>query len=137
MTAGLNLKATVYRLTPQADDRIGGSVPSGTAVYTDLPCSLAQDQPAMAFKSQGRETPTTYSFTTRGSLQDFVGAGAAGYQGIRENDEVVITWPAQSQYYQVRFLVTSQQESTRRRNRYGHVHLKLSRIRTSRLNQFP
>lgn len=136
MTAGLNLRATIYRKSAQSDDRVGGAVPSGTVVFTNLPVSLSQDRPSMNFASQGRETRTSLVLTTRGSLGDFNG-NQTTYEGIQEDDEIVITWPVQSQYYQLRFLVTGEQQSTKRRNRYGHTHVTVERIRKSRLNVYP
>lgn len=57
MTAGLNSKGRIWKFT-YTDDRVGGSLPSGTVVYDNVYARIAEQKSTQALLEQGLETPT-------------------------------------------------------------------------------
>lgn len=118
MTAGLNLLVTVWQYTFPADDDIGGAVPSGTAVYTNVPARIQAEKPTMALLEQGLETPTIFSCIVW-----------PGTMVIEHNYEVEVTAPAISLYYGEHFrIIGMQHTSVYADDPRGHILLTLRRI---------
>lgn len=94
MIAGLNLLATFYTYSYNPDDAIGGSQPTGTIVYEQIPVRVEQIEATMALVEQGLETPSFYSALV------FYGAVS-----LKENDTMEIVAPVESWYYGKRFRI--------------------------------
>lgn len=122
MTQGLNLKATLWRMNTLADDSVGGSMVSGTPVYSNLPVAIAAKRPTQQSLEQGLEVEAIYDLTARQCNIT-----------IYERDEVEITCPANHPYYGLRFRILGIQPPKRYRD--GAQHCTLSRIRQSRRQQ--
>lgn len=93
MTAGLNLIGNVWRFTTN-DDSIGGALPTGTVIYTNVEARIHAAKPTLALLEQGLETPTI-----------FTGVLAPGNISLQHNDQLEITSPPISDYYQKKFVV--------------------------------
>lgn len=101
MTAGLNLLSTVWRYTFPADDDQGGAVPSGTVIYTRVPTRIAPQKPTMALLEQGLELPTMFTAVLHpGTLQ------------VEFNDEIEVTDPHISNYYNLHFRIVGVQSTS-------------------------
>lgn len=101
MTAGLNLTVTVFRINDQADDDIGGSQPSGTAIYSGIEGRIFARKPTQALLEQGLETPTIFS-----------GVLVPGTLDVQPNDQIEVTYPLTSFYFGRRFVVIGIQHSS-------------------------
>lgn len=93
MTAGLYLSSRIWRFTYPQDDAIGGSQPSGTILYSNVPTRIESVEPTQALLEQGLETPTTFH------------AVIGGVKAVRMNDQLEVTGPVLSPYYNQRFRV--------------------------------
>lgn len=91
---GGNLRITVWRLTPQADDYAGGASLSGTIAYQDLLARMKAELEEQVLLQQGLETNRTFTMTL-----------FPGNKDIRERDEVQITFPPNYPYINLRFRV--------------------------------
>lgn len=100
MSAGMNARATVWRITFPTDDDVGGAVATGTPIYNDVTFRIQANLPDQAFLQQGLET-----------LRTFDGFCRPGTLLIYERDEVEITWPLNHRYYGERFRVAGVTES--------------------------
>lgn len=98
--AGLNLRLEVIRITDQADDPIGGAQPSGTVLYPLVYGRLQAKKPTQAILEQGLVTPTIFTCVI-----------SPGNLDIRFNDQIQVTFPQQSYYYNKRFIVIGLQRS--------------------------
>lgn len=94
MTAGLYLQARIWRFTTSPnDDQVGGAQPSGTVLYSSLPARIEAVEPTQALLEQGLEIPLTFH------------AVIGGTPKIRANDQLEVTGPPLSPYYNDRFRV--------------------------------
>lgn len=117
MTAGLNLLVTIWRYTYPSDDAVGGAVPSGTMLYTNIEARIQAEKPTMALLEQGLEVPTLFTAVLH-----------PGTLLIEHNDEVEVTAPAISTYYGEHFrIVGMQHTSTYPDDPRGYVLLNLRR----------
>lgn len=120
---GLNLRATIWRMSNAADDSVGGSLITGTPQYTNLPIAIASRRPTQISLEQGLEVEAIYDLTVK--LCNVT---------IYERDEVEVTCPNGHPYYGLRFRVLGIQPG-KRNYRQAHQHCTLSRIRRSRRQQ--
>jgi hypothetical protein len=123
MTAGLNIRLNVWRMTVDQDDVVGGALYTGTVVYQDLRARFTQRRPSQLLAEQGLETEKIADLLIQGrSITVF------------ERDEIEIVWPLEHVFYGDRFRVLGVQPSSRRA-KYGPKQYTVSRIVRSRSQQ--
>jgi len=105
MPAGHNQIASVFRFSYPSDDMIGGSQPSGTVLYTGMLVRIEPLSPTTALLEQGVETTKLFETTI-----------SSRAVGIDENDEIVVTYPLDSPYYNKKFRIISVRHSSLRPN---------------------
>ena len=94
MVAGQNIRSSIWRITQDLDDVVGGAVITGTVVYENVLTRFESEPEDQIFIAQGLETLRTYRATiVPGTLQ------------IRERDELQITEPFDHPYHGLRFRV--------------------------------
>lgn len=98
--AGLNLQLQVIRITDQADDSIGGAQPSGTVIYPIAYGRFQARKPTQAILEQGLV-----------AIAIFTAVISPGNMDIHFNDQILVTGPTQSPYYNERFVVIGRQGS--------------------------
>jgi len=101
MPAGLFLTGQIIRFSNSSDDEVGGSVPTGTAVYTNVRARIEAVEPTMALLEQGIETPTMVNAILYPATMT-----------IKHNDQLYITGPALSPYYGEKFRIVGIQHSS-------------------------
>lgn len=118
MTAGLNLLGTVWRYTFPQDDAVGGAVPTGTPLYTNVEMRIQAEKPTMALLEQGLETPTMFTAVLH-----------PGTLLIEHNDEIQVTAPTISTYYNEHFRVIGMQHTSQYADdTRGFILLNLRRV---------
>lgn len=122
MTAGLNLTCSVFRITDGADDSIGGAQPSGTVVYANVPARLSARRPTQVILEQGIKVK-----------EIFTGVLSPGTLTVYNNDQLQVTGPATSPYYNLYFRVLGVQSSSMTDSR-GFLILNLRRIERATKN---
>ena len=124
MTAGLNVKARIWRMVQRPDDLIGGAQYSGTVAYSCVSCRLTQRLPSMMLVEQGIETEKVAIAEVRpGSLI------------ILERDEFEIIGPFNHPYYGERWRVIGVDGgSVHPSDSRGSIRLSLSRIVRARVS---
>lgn len=122
MTAGLNLKGRIWRLIANPyDDSVGGAVPSGTILYEPIFARIFAERPTLALLEQGLEVPTIF----RGQLSYPV--LTTGTFNIQPNDQLEITFPPISPYYQKKFVLIGIQPPSFEDGRH-YVQVNLRRL---------
>ena len=101
MPAGLNQLCEVWDFNYPADDEIGGAVPSGTMLYENIPCRIQQNRPTQALLEQGIVGINTFVALIGDSTLD-----------IENNNELRITAPINSPYYNKYFRVLGDPDRT-------------------------
>jgi len=94
MPAGFNLRLIIWRMSTNADDVVGGAVPTGTPYYTNVLGRMTALPPAESFTIPGIETDKVL----------FVRV-VPGTLVIRENDQMEITYPTVHPFYGQRFRI--------------------------------
>jgi hypothetical protein len=117
MTAGLNLRCTVFRYTEGTDDIVGGAVVTGTAVYTNIQLRLEEQPVQQLLLQQGLETQKT-----------FEGIVVPGTMIIKERDEIEVTYPIEDVRYGKRFrIINARPSSMNTRDPRSYITLTLVR----------
>lgn len=88
MSAGLNRRCDIYHFTFGADDVVGGSQPTGTVSYWNVPLRMQENAPSQLLLQQGLETIRTFSALV-----------IPGTMSIYERDEIKITAPRDDVFY--------------------------------------
>jgi len=101
MVAGLNLLVSIWKYTFPTDDSVGGAVPTGTVVYSNVQARIQAEKPTMALLEQGLETPTMFTAVLH-----------PGTLVIEHNYEVQVTAPVISTYYNEHFRVIGMQHTS-------------------------
>lgn len=120
MVAGLNSSFTIFRMDQMADDAIGGSVLSGTAIYWGILGRMQAEPETQVFAEQGLETERQFTIVL-----------VPGTLNIRERDEVELRAPRDHNYYGKRFRVVGIEHSShtpRDPRNYMIVHVTRSVI---------
>ncbi len=117
---GLNIKVQFSKNTYSADDDVGGAVITGSVSHSNIPARLSASKPSQQSLEQGLEVNRVFNVIVRGQLFD-----------LTERDEMTVTWPHNSPYYDERFRITGIQHDTRLPG-FGHTEMTLSRIERSR-----
>lgn len=123
MTAGLNLQVSIIKINDMSDDSIGGASPSGTVTYTNIPARISARKPTQALLEQGLDLPSI-----------FAGVIAPGNVQVRQNDQVQVTSPKISQWYNYIFRIIGIQYSSMQDPRQ-YLVVTLRRIEFSHTNQ--
>lgn len=119
MTAGLNTKVTIWRVSTsgQADDSVGGAQPTGTVAHQNVLARIEANPEEQLLLQQGLETARTFNAVL-----------VPGTLDIRERDELEITQPDDHIYYGVRFrIVGIRYSSHNRRDPRNYIMLSLTR----------
>ncbi len=92
MTAGLNIKSSIWRIDYETDNTVGGAVTTGTVVYENVFTRLQSNPEEQLLLQQGLETERTFKVVV-----------VPGTMDIRERDELQVTAPTDHIYYGQRF----------------------------------
>ena len=98
--AGLYLTCNIIRFA-YTDDIVGGALPTGTVIYSNLLARIQAEPPTQALLEQGLETPTIFNALI-----------APGTLVIKHNDQLQVINPPMSPFYNEIFRVIGVQEST-------------------------
>lgn len=101
MPAGLNRLAELTTFSYPSDDQVGGAVPSGTVVYSNLILRISSEEPTQVLLEQGIQTPEIFSAHL-----------FPGNVNIKHNDQIRVTSPAGDWFYNKRFRVIGIQRSS-------------------------
>lgn len=110
MTAGMNLVLQIIRITDQADDNVGGAMPSGTVLYPHVYGRIATRKPTQALLEQGLETPTLFTVIV-------VPPNGVVNMDVEPNDQFEVIAPATSFYSGRRFVIIGVRHSSMTDNR--------------------
>jgi hypothetical protein len=99
--AGLNQVCRVWRFSYPQDDVVGGSVPSGTILYSNLDTRISAQKPTQALLEQGLQVPTLYHAML-----------FEGNVAIEINDQIEVTAPAVGWFYGKKFRIIGLQRSS-------------------------
>lgn len=120
---GLNIKVQFIQNNYAGDDESGGAVITGTVAYLNTPARISARRPSQQALEQGLEVERIFDMIA-------VGQGLS----LNERDEVQVTSPSDSPYFNEQFRIMGIQYDSRRPG-YGHTELTLSRIERSRGEQ--
>lgn len=128
MTAGLNMRFTIWRMaTVAGDDVVGGAIPTGTAVYTEVRGRMEGRPTSQVFLEQGLETDHLSRILVRPASMD-----------IRERDEIEVTFPPGHFNIDERFrIVGVKRGALHPRDGRGALNLDVSQIVRSRATLWP
>lgn len=122
MTAGLNVRIEVWRVTEGADDDVGGAIVTGTVLYDTADARLQAMKPSYLLLQQGLEVESLFRLMVQCSDRPY-----------KEFDEVEIIWPIQHKYYGERFrIIKIQEDSLHPFDRRSFVEFTLSKMKYSR-----
>ena len=126
MVAGITLLCQVWDYNYPADDDIGGALPSGTMLYENVALRIQSNRPTQAIREQGIVGVDTYL----GMVRDYT-------LDIENNNEILITAPASSHYYNKRYRVIGdpQRQSVGATDSRGVLLLNLQRVERGRTIQ--
>lgn len=96
MSAGVNLRINVWRMSASTDDYAGGAVLTGTVLHYGLLARMQADPDEMLLLQQGAETERTFRINVW-----------PGNLDIKERDEVEIVFPPNYPYINDRFRIVS------------------------------
>lgn len=105
MPSGKNQLVRWWTFTTPVDDYVGGAMPSGTIVRSDLLVRIEPVKPTMAILEQGIETVKLFQTSVTYWAKD-----------IEENDVLEVTYPPESWYIGKMFRVISVQHPSLRPN---------------------
>lgn len=122
MTAGLNLRCNVVKITDGPDDVIGGAQPTGTVLYANVPGRISARRPTQVIQEQGLLVKDIFTCVlTPGTLV------------VNNNDQVQVVAPITSPYFGLNFRVIGVQHSSMTDGR-GFLVLNLRRIEQANSN---
>lgn len=98
--AGLNRVCRLIRFSYPSDDSVGGAVPSGTVLYSNLDIRIKAEKPTLALLEQGLQTPTLHTAML-----------FEGNISIEHNDQIEFVLPVNDWYYGKKFRVIAIQRS--------------------------
>ncbi|RMD59249.1 hypothetical protein D6833_11720 [Candidatus Parcubacteria bacterium] len=92
--AGETFRVDVWRFTQLTDDSVGGANITGTVVYAGVPARIVSVPEEMLLLQQGAETLRTFRVRLQRGILD-----------VRENDEILFTFPPTGHFYNKKFRV--------------------------------
>lgn len=117
MTAGLNTRASIWRMDDAADDAVGGAVYTGTVAYSNVLCRFQAQPIEQVLLQQGLETNRTFTAVI-----------VPGTLVIYERDEFELTYPYDDPYVNKRFRIEAVRWSDHNpRDPRRYIMLDLSR----------
>ena len=117
MTAGLNNRFRIWRLTEESDDYVGGASLSGTVVYSNIMGRMQAQVVDQVFLAQGMETDRQFNAIV-----------IPGTLDVRERDEVELTHPKDHWEFGKRFRVLAVSHSDHNpRDPRNYLRLQLTR----------
>ena len=124
--AGINLLCQIWDYNYLSDDSIGGALPSGTMLYEDVAIRIQSNKPTQPIREQGIVGIDTYV----GLVPDYT-------LDIENNNEILITAPPESHYYNKRFRIVGdpQRQSVGAIDSRGSLLLNLQRVERGRTIQ--
>ena len=123
MTAGLNIRVNIWRMTEDSDDVVGGAMITGTVAYQDVYARLTLRRPSQMLLEQGLEVDKIGDLLLQGHNLT-----------VYERDEIQVVWPLTHEFYGDKFRILGVQPSSRRA-KYGPKQYTVSRIVRSRSQQ--
>lgn len=120
MTAGLNLRCTIWRITESTDDAVGGAMITGSAVYTGIETRIEEQPVQQLLLQQGLETQKTFEAIV-----------SPGWLVIKERDELEVTYPIDDLQYGRRFRIINAR-LTSMNMRDPRSYLSLTMVRSER-----
>ena len=121
--AGFNLRLRVWRMANDPDDQVGGSMITGSIVYTGVQAFMQESSGQLMMGQQGLETLSTFGVTL-----------IPGTLTIYERDEIEVTHPTDHYYYGQRFRVISSRHSSHN-PRDPRNYLMLTVTRSDRMHR--
>ena len=123
MTAGLNLRCTIWRIIEGVDDNVGGAVITGTAAYTGIDIRIEEQPAQQLLLQQGLETTKTFD-----------GIIVPGTLIVKERDEIEITFPIEDVRYGSRYrVINTRPASMNTRDPRSYISVIL--VRSERAHQ--
>lgn len=101
MTAGLNLRCNIWRISYDPDDEVGGAVITGSVLHESMLLNLQEEPAEQLLLQQGLETQKI-----------FTGTVVPGNKDIRERDELEVTFPYPHVFYGKRFRILNVRHSS-------------------------
>jgi hypothetical protein len=125
MTAGMNVRGTVWWISASTDDDVGGAVITGTSAYRDVYGRLTPQSVTTLLLEQGIEAEKLWNLELRPPSMV-----------IRERDEFEITFPPMHWNYGERFRVVSvKYPSMHPSDSRGSINLVVKRRERAHANQ--
>lgn len=122
MTAGLNVRIDVYRITEEDDDEVGGAVITGTILFDTVEARLQALKPSSLLLQQGLEVDSLFRLMAQCSDRPY-----------QEYDEVQVIWPKQHKYFGERFrIIKVQEDALHPFDRRSFAEFTLSKMKYSR-----
>ena len=121
--AGMNIRVQVWRMSNDSDDSVGGSMITGSVVYSSIQAFMQENQVSMMMGQAGLETLNVFNFTL-----------IPGTLIVYERDELEITHPSDHYFYGDRFRVVSSRHSSHN-PRDPRNYLLLSTTRSVRMHR--
>lgn len=126
MPCGYNQLVKLITYSYPSDDPIGGSQPSGTLFLDSVLVRIEPMKPSTVLLEQGIETTKLFETTITYRAK-----------GVKENDELLVYAPKESEYYDQHFRVVSvRHPSLRPNDPRGQIYLILKRFETAHANQY-
>lgn len=94
MTAGMNVRGRIWRITTPTDDDVGGAVVTGTVIYNNVWGRLGAQRASSLLLEQGIEVSGVWMLLVRPAVMM-----------IRERDEYEVTFPTNHLEYGNRFRI--------------------------------
>ena len=120
MTAGLNLRANIYRVLEGKDDYVGGATVTGSAVYIGIDARIEEMPSQQLLLQQGLET-----------IKTFEAIVSPGWMVIKERDELEVVFPFDDLQYGRRFRIINARP-TSFNTRDPRSYLTLTMVRSER-----
>lgn len=108
MTAGMLYQGRLWRFSYAEDDNVGGSQPSGTILRDFVLCRIEQMKSTQVLLEQGLEIPEIFQ-----AYLQYTGE----FLDLETNDQLEITHPPISPYYNKRFRIIGYRHSSHPDNR--------------------
>lgn len=125
--AGYDLVSQIWRFTESPnDDDIGGARPSGTILYQNVATRIAALKPTQVILEQGIEVPNLFEAQVFPATMQII-----------HNDQLEVTLPVNSKFYNKRFRVIGIRDvSTHASNSRNFITLTLRRVERSIQNVY-
>lgn len=125
MTAGENIRGTIWRILEGQDDYVGGATITGTPIYHDVLLRLEEQPAQQLLLQQGLET-----------VKIFEAIIVPGTLRIKERDELEVTLPFDHIYYGHRFRIMNVRYSSfNTRDPRNYISLTMTRSERAHTRQ--